>query len=348
MGLIVTAIMGAVFFTLVLLTGNAMAQAARERISEMAILQAIGFTGRRVMGLLLGEALLLLLLGSTIGLVLAVVTLGVLRRGWSRLYRCLCDRKHLATGACHRGLCGSSRRRHSSTALPAPADRRGAGKSVIGAISQAWSVTRMAVATMPQRRGACLIVVVSIACVVGVLVALLAMGAGFAATLQRTGRDDTALVLQAGAQSEAGSTITHDVIAVVSQAPQVLKGRGGHLILSPDLLVSAALPKKEGGLSANVAIRGVGDMVWDLRPQIKLVAGRKFDSGLNELLVGQAVHEQLAGAHMAPRSRSTASLGRSWAYSTRAMDMTLRSGVMPVSSPQRFVAEPAGAPSQCG
>ena len=40
----------------------------------------------------------------------------------------------------------------------------------------------------------------------------------------------------------------------------------------------------------------MGEAVWDLRPQIKITAGRKFKSGLNELLVGQGVHEQFAGA----------------------------------------------------
>src|SRR3546814_2738779 len=47
--LIVTAIMGAVFFTLLLLTGNTMAQAVRERIPELAVLKTIGFSNRAVL-----------------------------------------------------------------------------------------------------------------------------------------------------------------------------------------------------------------------------------------------------------------------------------------------------------
>jgi putative ABC transport system permease protein len=70
-GLIVGAIMAAVFFTLILLTGNTMAQAVRERIPELAILKTIGFTSGSVLGLLLAESTLLLLLGGVTGVLIA-------------------------------------------------------------------------------------------------------------------------------------------------------------------------------------------------------------------------------------------------------------------------------------
>ncbi|MEJ1249264.1 ABC transporter permease [Denitratimonas tolerans] len=70
-GLIVTAIMGAVFFTLVLLTGNTMAQAVRERIPELATLKTLGFTDRIVLALVLAESVLLVVLGGVLGLGLA-------------------------------------------------------------------------------------------------------------------------------------------------------------------------------------------------------------------------------------------------------------------------------------
>jgi putative ABC transport system permease protein len=77
-GLIVTAIMGAVFFTLVLITGNTMAQAIRERIPELAVLKTIGFRNRTVLSLVLSESVLLLLLGGFAGLLLARGLLPVL------------------------------------------------------------------------------------------------------------------------------------------------------------------------------------------------------------------------------------------------------------------------------
>jgi putative ABC transport system permease protein len=72
-GLIVTAIMSAVFFTLLLLTGNTMAQAVRERIPELAVLKTIGFTNRSVLWLVLAEAIALVVFGGAVGLGLAAV-----------------------------------------------------------------------------------------------------------------------------------------------------------------------------------------------------------------------------------------------------------------------------------
>jgi len=71
--MIVTSIMGAVFFTLLLLTGNTMAQAVRERIPELAVLKTIGFTSRSVLWLVLAEATMLVVLGGLIGLGLAAL-----------------------------------------------------------------------------------------------------------------------------------------------------------------------------------------------------------------------------------------------------------------------------------
>ncbi len=66
--LIVLSIMGAVFFTLILLTGNTMMQAVRERTSELAVLKTIGFSNNAVLSMVLAESILMLLLGGLIGL----------------------------------------------------------------------------------------------------------------------------------------------------------------------------------------------------------------------------------------------------------------------------------------
>jgi putative ABC transport system permease protein len=71
--------MGAVFFTLILLTGNTMAQAVRERIPELAVLKTIGFSNRSVLGLLLVESVLLIALGGVIGLLLAGIAVSTLK-----------------------------------------------------------------------------------------------------------------------------------------------------------------------------------------------------------------------------------------------------------------------------
>src|SRR5690606_19824320 len=68
---LILAIGAIVFFTLLLVTGNTMAIAVRERTNELAVLKAIGYTGRFVLGLVLAESLLIALVGGSIGLFLA-------------------------------------------------------------------------------------------------------------------------------------------------------------------------------------------------------------------------------------------------------------------------------------
>jgi len=77
-GLIVTSIMGAVFFTLLLLTGNTMTQAVRERIPELATLKTLGFTNGAVLWLVLAESALLLVIGGILGMLLASIAIHVL------------------------------------------------------------------------------------------------------------------------------------------------------------------------------------------------------------------------------------------------------------------------------
>ena len=77
-GLIVGSIMGAVFFTLLLLSGNTMMQAVRERTSEIAVLKTIGFSGRSVLAMVLAESMLLLVLGGVVGLALASLVIPAL------------------------------------------------------------------------------------------------------------------------------------------------------------------------------------------------------------------------------------------------------------------------------
>lgn len=152
---------------------------------------------------------------------------------------------------------------------------------------QAWSVTRVGLATVPRRLGAASVVVVGIAGVVGVLVALLAMAQGFQATLQETGGDDTAIVLRAGSQAEVNSVLDHDATVIVGAEPQVMRDGEGRPIASPELVVVASLPKKSSGLDANVEIRGIGEEAWALHPRVRMIAGRRFSPGLRELIVGQ-------------------------------------------------------------
>jgi putative ABC transport system permease protein len=160
---------------------------------------------------------------------------------------------------------------------------------------QAGSVTAVGVGTLRQRLGSSSVIVIGIAGVVGVLVALLAMGQGFQATLQSGGRDDTAIVLRGGSVSEAQSVLTRDDIDAIEQAPGIARSSGGKPLASAELVVTASLHKKGSDDDANAQLRGVDDAAWALRPKLKIVAGRAFKPGLDELVVGQGAQREFAG-----------------------------------------------------
>jgi putative ABC transport system permease protein len=159
---------------------------------------------------------------------------------------------------------------------------------------QTRAVAAVGIATLPQRLGASSVIVIGIAGVVGVLVALLAMGAGFDATLKQTGSDDTVIVMASGAQSEIQSLLNRETVAAIAHAPQVLQNLSGETIVSPELVVSASFQKRVAG-EASVEIRGVGERVWELRPNVKIIAGRAIKPGLAELLIGRRVSERFSG-----------------------------------------------------
>jgi putative ABC transport system permease protein len=125
-----------------------------------------------------------------------------------------------------------------------------------------------------------------------VLVAMLAMGAGFEATLKQTGNDQTAIILRGGSQAETNSVITRDQVPLISSLAGIAKGPDGRPALSPELSQVVNMVTKADHTDANAQLRGVGEAAWTLRPQVKIIEGRKFNPGMRELVVGQGAKKQ--------------------------------------------------------
>jgi putative ABC transport system permease protein len=168
------------------------------------------------------------------------------------------------------------------------------------------SLASIGISSLPQRWGASSVIVVGIAGVVGVLVAMLAMGEGFKATLDNTGRDDTAIILRGGSQAETNSVITRDQAPLVSSLPGIAKGADGKPLMSAEVSQVVNLPSKSDGSDVNAQFRGVGEMAWAVRPNIRIVEGRKFGAGLREIVVGQGAASQFRGLQVG----NTLNLGR--------------------------------------
>jgi putative ABC transport system permease protein len=139
-----------------------------------------------------------------------------------------------------------------------------------------------------------IVAVLGIAGTVGVFIAMLSLARGFQATLVASGSAGNAIVRRAGATSEMDSMIGLDQVRVIEDAPGVARGDVGALA-SSEVVVVAAFPLKSTGTDANVQVRGVSPKALAVRDSMKVVAGRFFEPGLTELVVGRNVASSYSG-----------------------------------------------------
>ena len=172
-------------------------------------------------------------------------------------------------------------------------------------LRQIRAVTWMNLASIPQRFGTSSVIIVGIAGVVAVLISVLAMATGFTHTIVATGRDDRAIVLRGGSNSELASTLSRESTLTVIDAPGIRRDAAGKPVASAEAVVVVDMPKKSNDSGANVTIRGIGAQGMALRPEIHLIAGRMFQRGLRELIVGSGAQSQFkgidVGSHIALR-----------------------------------------------
>jgi len=138
------------------------------------------------------------------------------------------------------------------------------------------------------------VAVLGITGTVGVFVAMLALAKGFRATLVSSGSSQNAIIRRAGSTSEMESAVTTDQVHVIEDMPGVAR-KGAEPLVSPESVVVVALPLKATGTDANVQVRGVSPQVLEVRDQVKIVAGRFFRPGQDELVVGRNVAHTYAG-----------------------------------------------------
>src|SRR3984893_7197541 len=165
----------------------------------------------------------------------------------------------------------------------------------VAMFKQLAAVILMSLQTLPQRMGASSVIVIGIAGVVAVLVSVLAMGAGFRHTLADSGRPDRVIVLRGGSDAELNSNLSRTDVAIISNTPGLAKDASGKALLSSELVTVVNVPKIDTGTDANVTLRGVGLKLTEVRPELKIVAGRMFRPAVRELIAGSGGAKQFRG-----------------------------------------------------
>jgi putative ABC transport system permease protein len=163
----------------------------------------------------------------------------------------------------------------------------------LSTLRQIAAVTVMNLRTLPGRAAPSAVAVIGMAGVVGVLVAVLSMAEGFRATMANTGTPDTVVVMRAGSDAEMTSILLRDDYTIIQDAPQIAR-RDGVRASSAELFVIVDLVKRSSNTTAQAPLRGVSPGAFGVR-NVRLLQGRRFETGRNEIIVGRSAASEYAG-----------------------------------------------------
>jgi len=145
-------------------------------------------------------------------------------------------------------------------------------------------VLRLAFASLPQRKWSSLAIVGTMACVIGVLLAMLSVTSGLLRAYS-AGRDSRlALVLSPETDTEYGNAIPASDVGTILEAPGIAEGTDGRPLGDAEVLFW--VPPVKGFLVGSPELRGIGAAGIALRPSLRIVEGRPFRSGRQELIIG--------------------------------------------------------------
>jgi putative ABC transport system permease protein len=147
-----------------------------------------------------------------------------------------------------------------------------------------------------------------IALVAWVFVFTLALAGGFEAALKTSGSPDNAIVIRSGSVTELTSIVTREAASVVLTQPEIARAPDGSPLAAAELMVVWNLPRKSG-TTTNVVVRGVAPHSLALRSKVRLLEGRMFRPGLDEIVVGRLVSERFQHCAVGDKLRLA---GREW------------------------------------
>ncbi|MGW1419406.1 ABC transporter permease [Bradyrhizobium manausense] len=162
-------------------------------------------------------------------------------------------------------------------------------------ILQILAVTTINLKSLPQRLWLSLATVIAVGLVVTVLLAFLSMANGFRRTIADSGAEDIAVVLRSGAVSEINSVVLRDQVRLIEDGPGIAKAVDGKPQTSGELYLTVNGIKRSTMTKASLPLRGLGPQGPALRRGVVMTAGRMFNPGSNEIIVGRALGKEFEG-----------------------------------------------------
>lgn len=159
---------------------------------------------------------------------------------------------------------------------------------------QFTALLRMNLTAIPQRLGLVLTIVIGVACAVGVLVSMLAMGAGARQEAMRNVRSDRIVLTSIGALGAQQSSIAKGALPLIHDLPGIRRNAEGTPMAAAQALLFTQARKKVTGDPMGFALTGVTAGLLDVQPELRLSAGRMFQPGLHELIASNKCARQFS------------------------------------------------------
>jgi putative ABC transport system permease protein len=156
------------------------------------------------------------------------------------------------------------------------------------------ALLRMNLAAIHQRLGLVLTIVIGVACAVGVLVSMLAMGVGSRREAMGNVRSDRIILMSTGATGALQSSIQKDLLPLIYDLPGIRRNAAGRPMAAAQALIFTQARKKVSGEPMGFALTGVTAGLADIRPELHLTAGRMFQPGLHELIASNKCARQFS------------------------------------------------------
>jgi putative ABC transport system permease protein len=158
-------------------------------------------------------------------------------------------------------------------------------------LRQIAAVSLIGIGSLRERYATALVVIVGMACVVGVLTSMLSLTAGLTRAYLRPEDATRAIVWRAGATFDQSRSLHPDAIDTILDASGIARGADGAPLADPEFLMR--LLSMEGFAAGSLQLRGVGPAGLALRPDFRIVAGHLFRTGIRELVVGVGAARKL-------------------------------------------------------
>ncbi len=162
-------------------------------------------------------------------------------------------------------------------------------------LRQVFAITANNLRNVPLRLGSSLVIVIGIAGVTAVLIPVLAMSTGFRSTIKGDARPDHAIVLARIATAEYESSVSRDDFGKIMNAPEVRRDARGRSVVSGEVVLQTPVSRKRDHSDVSITLRGVSEQYFAMRPELRLVSGRMYQPGKQELVVGAAALAQFEG-----------------------------------------------------